>query len=58
MFSYKMKNYVLLDERGRDDDSRLGAAARAAWSDFQRRFMEEMFRLMLERRADEIPALL
>ena len=24
---------------------------------FQRRFMEEMFRLMLEQRADEIPAL-
>ncbi len=56
MFSYKMKNYVLLEEPGEMTIRGSGLRSRGL-ERFQRRFMEEMFRLMLEQRADEIPAL-
>ncbi len=56
MFSYKMKNYVLLEEEGEMTIRGSGLRSRGL-ERFQRRFMEEMFRLMLEQRADEIPAL-
>jgi DNA polymerase elongation subunit (family B) len=56
MFSYKMKNYVLLEESGEMTIRGSGLRSRGL-ERFQRRFMEEMFRLMLEQRADEIPAL-
>jgi DNA polymerase elongation subunit (family B) len=56
MFSYKMKNYVLLEEPGEMTIRGSGLRSRGL-ERFQRRFMEEMFRLMLENRADEIPAL-
>jgi DNA polymerase, archaea type len=56
MFSYKMKNYVLLEESGEMTIRGSGLRSRGL-ERFQRRFMEEMFRLMLEGCADEIPAL-
>ena len=56
MFSYKMKNYVLLDERGRLTIK--GSALRSRGIElFQRTWMEEMFRLLLTGRRAEIPAL-
>lgn len=56
MFSYKMKNYVLLDERGRLTVK--GSALRSRGIElFQRLWMEEMFRLLLAGRRAEIPAL-
>lgn len=56
MFSYKMKNYVLLEEAGEMTIRGSGLRSRGL-ERFQRRFMEEMFRLMLEGGADRIAAL-
>ncbi len=56
MFSYKMKNYVLLDESGEMTIRGSGLKSRGL-ERFQRRFMEDMFRLLLEERRAEIPAL-
>ncbi len=56
MFSYKMKNYVLLD--GRERITIKGSALRSRGLElFQRIWMEEMFRLLLTGRRAEIPAL-
>jgi DNA polymerase, archaea type len=56
MFSYKMKNYVLLDERGELTIRGSGLKSRGL-ERFQRRFMEELFQLLLEENRDTIPAL-
>jgi DNA polymerase, archaea type len=57
MFSYKMKNYVLIDDTGELTIRGSGLKSRGL-ERFQRRFMEEMFRLLLEDRRAEIPELL
>jgi DNA polymerase elongation subunit (family B) len=57
MFSYKAKNYVLLDERGRLKIRGSGLRSRGL-EPFQRRIMEELFTLLLAGRRDEIPALI
>lgn len=56
MFSYKAKNYALL---GPDGTLALkgGALKSRGLERFQRDYLERMIRLLLERRADEIPAL-
>ena len=56
MFSYKMKNYVLQDETGKMTIRGSGLRSRGL-ERFQRRFMEEMFRLLLADRRGEIPKL-
>jgi DNA polymerase elongation subunit (family B) len=56
MFSYKMKNYVLLDRGGKLLIKGSGLRSRGIEL-FQRRWMEEMFRLLLTGRRAEIPAL-
>ncbi len=56
MFSYKMKNYVLLDEAGKMTVRGSGLRSRGL-ERFQRRFMEEMFRMLLEDRRGEIEKL-
>ena len=56
MFSYKMKNYVLLDESG-DMTIRGSGLKSRGLERFQRRFMEEMFERMLTGRDREISAL-
>ncbi len=56
MLSYKMKNYVVLDGRGKLLIKGSGLRSRGLEL-FQRRWMEEMFRLLLTGRRDEIPAL-
>jgi DNA polymerase, archaea type len=56
MFSYKMKNYVLQDDAGKMTIRGSGLRSRGL-ERFQRRFMEEMFRLLLEDRRAEIPKL-
>ncbi len=56
MFSYKMKNYVLLDERGEITIRGSGLKSRGI-ERFQRRFMEEMFGLLLNGRRDQLEAL-
>ena len=56
MLSYKMKNYVLLDWRGKLLVKGSGLRSRGIEL-FQRLWMEEMFRLLLTGRRDEIPAL-
>jgi DNA polymerase elongation subunit (family B) len=56
MFSYKMKNYVLLDARGKLLIKGSGLRSRGIEL-FQRLWMEQMFRLLLTGRRDEIPAL-
>jgi DNA polymerase elongation subunit (family B) len=56
MFSYKMKNYVVLDERGKLLIKGSGLRSRGLEL-FQRLWMEEMFRLLLTGRREEIPAL-
>jgi DNA polymerase, archaea type len=53
MFSYKMKNYVLLDERGEITIRGSGLKSRGI-ERFQRRFMEEMFVLLLSGRRAQI----
>jgi DNA polymerase, archaea type len=56
MFSYKMKNYVLLDEHGELTIRGSGLKSRGL-ERFQRRFMEELFRLLLDDQRDAIPQL-
>jgi len=56
MFSYKMKNYVVLDDRGKLLIKGSGLRSRGIEL-FQRLWMEEMFRLLLTGRREEIPAL-
>lgn len=56
MFSYKMKNYVLLDEAGETTIRGSGLRSRGL-ERFQRRFMEDFFRLLLSERRGEIPSL-
>jgi DNA polymerase elongation subunit (family B) len=56
MLSYKMKNYVLLDARGKLLVKGSGLRSRGIEL-FQRLWMEEMFRLLLSGRREEIPAL-
>jgi DNA polymerase elongation subunit (family B) len=56
MFSYKMKNYVVLDARGKLLIKGSGLRSRGIEL-FQRLWMEQMFRLLLAGRRDEIPAL-
>src|SRR5499433_1368669 len=56
MLSYKMKNYVLLDARGKLLVKGSGLRSRGIEL-FQRRWMEEMFRLLLSGRREEIPGL-
>lgn len=56
MFSYKMKNYALLEDDGAVTIK--GAALKSRGLElFQRRFMEDILRLLLEDRAADIPAL-
>jgi len=57
MFSYKMKNYALLDEAGRLRIRGSGLRSRGLEL-FQRRWMEEMFRLALTGEQEKVPALL
>ncbi len=57
MFSYKAKNYVLLDERGRLKIRGSGLRSRGL-EPFQRRVMEELFTLQLAGRRDEVPAVI
>jgi DNA polymerase, archaea type len=56
MFSYKMKNYVLLDGRGEITIRGSGLKSRGL-ERFQRRFMEKMFGLLLSGRRDELEGL-
>ncbi|MEK7836746.1 MAG: DNA polymerase domain-containing protein, partial [candidate division NC10 bacterium] len=57
MLSYKMKNYVLLDAAGKILIK--GSSLRSRGLElFQRQWMEQMFRLLLTGRREEIPALL
>jgi DNA polymerase, archaea type len=57
MFSYKMKNYALLDEQG--EIIIKGAALKSRGLEpFQREFLEDCLRLKLGDREGEIPALL
>ncbi len=55
MFSYKMKNYVLLDARGKLLVKGSGLRSRGIEL-FQRQWMEQVFELLLTGRRDEIPA--
>jgi DNA polymerase, archaea type len=57
MFSYKMKNYALLDERGVVILKGSGLKSRGL-EPFLRAWMEEMFALLLRGEADKIEALL
>jgi DNA polymerase, archaea type len=57
MFSYKMKNYALLDERGVVILKGSGLKSRGL-EPFLRAWMEEMFALLLGGEADKIDALL
>ncbi|HSR57228.1 MAG TPA: hypothetical protein VLL57_03530, partial [Candidatus Binataceae bacterium] len=56
MFSYKMKNYVLLDAAGEMTVRGSGLKSRGL-ERFQRRFMEDMFQLLMSDRHGELPAL-
>jgi DNA polymerase elongation subunit (family B) len=53
MLSYKMKNYVLLDEQGEIIIRGSGLKSRGL-ERFQRRFMEEMFQMLLTGSSDQI----
>jgi hypothetical protein len=57
MFSYKMKNYALLDERGEVILKGSGLKSRGLES-YLRAWMEEMFGLILRGEADKVDALL
>lgn len=57
MFSYKMKNYVLLDGAGEMTIRGSGLKSRGL-ERFQRRFMEETFTLLMSGRSGELRALL
>jgi DNA polymerase I len=56
MFSYKMKNYVLREDSGEMTVRGSGLKSRGL-ERFQRRFMEEIFRLLLDDRRGEVRAL-
>jgi DNA polymerase I len=56
MFSYKMKNYVLLDERGEITIRGSGLKSRGL-ERFQRRFMEDLFSLLLNGRRHQLEGL-
>jgi DNA polymerase I len=56
MFSYKMKNYVLLDASGEMTIRGSGLKSRGL-ERFQRRFMEEMFLLLMTDRHGELQSL-
>ena len=56
MFSYKMKNYVLLDTTGEMTIRGSGLKSRGL-ERFQRRFMEDLFQLLLTGRSNEVPRL-
>ncbi|MFQ5829516.1 MAG: DNA polymerase domain-containing protein [Candidatus Methylomirabilia bacterium] len=56
MFSYKIKNYALLDWAGKLTIKGSGLRSRGLEL-FQRLWMEQLFRLILEGRPEEIPAL-
>ncbi|MFQ5961993.1 MAG: DNA polymerase domain-containing protein, partial [Candidatus Methylomirabilales bacterium] len=56
MFSYKMKNYALLDEQGKLIIKGSGLRSRGLEL-FQRQWMEEMMRCLLRGDADKIPEL-
>ncbi|MHB8383875.1 MAG: DNA polymerase domain-containing protein [Candidatus Binataceae bacterium] len=57
MFSYKMKNYVLMDRAGAMTVRGSGLKSRGL-ERFQRRFMQEIFALLMHDRQTEIPKLL
>ena len=57
MFSYKMKTYALLDERGRVHLKGSGFRSRGL-EPFQRRLMEEVIRLLLEGKRGEVRAVI
>jgi DNA polymerase elongation subunit (family B) len=57
MFSYKMKNYALLDERGAVILKGSGLKSRGL-EPYLRAWMEEMFGLLLRGQADQVDALL
>jgi DNA polymerase I len=56
MFSYKMKNYALLDEKGGLVVKGSGLRSRGLEL-FQRRWMEEMLKLLLTGEKEKVPAL-
>jgi DNA polymerase elongation subunit (family B) len=56
MLSYKVKNYVLLDTEGRLRVRGSGLRSRGIEA-FQRRWMEEMFALLLAGRAQDVAAM-
>ena len=56
MFSYKMKNYALLDEQGRLRIKGSGLRSRGLEL-FQREWLEEMLTLLLKDQREKIPAL-
>jgi DNA polymerase, archaea type len=56
MLSYKMKNYVLVDEHGEIIIRGSGLKSRGL-ERFQRHFMEEIFRLLLSGRRDQLEPL-
>ena len=56
MFSYKMKNYALLDDKGRLILKGSGLRSRGLEL-FQRQWMEEMLLLLLRGERDKVPAL-
>jgi DNA polymerase elongation subunit (family B) len=56
MFSYKMKNYALLDEQGRLRIKGSGLRSRGLEL-FQREWLEEMLMLLLKGEKEKIPAL-
>jgi len=56
MLSYKMKNYVLLDESGEMTIRGSGLKSRGL-ERFQRRFMEQLFLLLMNERREEVAAL-
>ena len=56
MFSYKAKNYALLDEDGRLI-LKGGALKSRGMEKFQREYLQRMIRLLLEGKAEEVPAL-
>src|SRR5258708_33465631 len=56
MLSYTMKNYVMQDDAGKMPIRGSGLRSRGL-ERFQRRFMEQMCRLLLEDRRDEVPKL-
>ncbi len=56
MFSYKMKNYALLDQKGRLLIKGSGLRSRGLEL-FQRQWMEEVLRLLLKGEKEKIPAL-